>query len=387
MIRRLKSLSDRDWDVLDKVLAAVVLVVLAVDLTATHRHESLALELVIAAAIAAGLAVRRRHPLWMAVIVVTGCGIVLTTFRSPANGTSVGVVMIFASYSTGAHLELRRALIGFALTTGAIATVCIIKTPGDIFFPVVFFGIAPWVLGRVIRTQTALARELTERAEREQIAREHEEARATAAERARVARELHDVLAHNLSVMVIQASGARRIVDKDPAAAVEAARLISRTGREALNELRYVFGPVRREDGDALDASPGLANLGQLASRAHRAGLPVDLHVDGIPQQLSPGADLAAYRVVQEALTNTIKHAHAARATVNVRYGPGDVVVEVLDDGTGATGNGKPWENSGHGLVGMRERMALYGGDLEAGRLPSGGFSVCARLPLRGAAA
>jgi signal transduction histidine kinase len=387
MIRRLRRLSDRDWDVLDNVLAGVVFVVLTVDLTATHRHESLALELLIAAVISAALVVRRRHPLWMAVIVVSWCAVVLITLRSPSSATSVGVVMIIASYSTAAHLGLRRALIGFALTTGAIATVCIVKTPNDIFFPVVFFGVAPWVLGRVIRNQTALARELTEKAERAQIAREHEEARATAAERARVARELHDVLAHNLSVMVIQASGARRIVDKDPAAAMDAARLISRTGREALNELRYVFGPVRREDGDALDASPGLANLGQLASRAHRAGLPVDVRVDGVPQQLSPGADLAAYRVVQEALTNTIKHAHAAHATVNVRYGPGDVVVEVLDDGRGTVANGTPWENSGHGLVGMRERMALYGGELEAGRRPSGGFSVSARLPLRGAAA
>jgi signal transduction histidine kinase len=386
MIHRLRRLSDRDWDVVDQALAAVVFVVVTVDLTVTHRHESLVLELLISAAVAASLLLRRRHPLWMALVVVAGCGTVLTTLRSPANSTSIGVILIVASYSTGAHLELRRSLVGFALTTGAIAVVCIVKTPTDVFFPVVFFGAVPWVLGRVIRTQTALARELTEKAEREQIAREHEAVRATAAERARVARELHDVLAHNVSVMVIQASGARRVVDNDPAAAIDAARLISRTGREALNELRYVFGRVRREDGDALDASPGLANLDQLASRAHRAGLPVEVRVDGVPQRLSPGADLAAYRVVQEALTNTMKHAHAARATVNVSYRPRDVVVEVHDDGAGEA-NGRRWEEGGHGLVGMRERMALYGGELEAGRRPSGGFSVCARLPLRGAPA
>src|SRR5207237_7283359 len=134
------------------------------------------------------------------------------------------------SYSTGAHLGLRRSLLGFALVIGAIVTVCIVQTPNDIFFPLVFFGIAPWALGRVIRSQTALARELAEKAEREQIARDQEEARATAAERARVARELHDVLAHNLSVMVIQAAAARRVANQDPAAAVEAAEVISRTG-------------------------------------------------------------------------------------------------------------------------------------------------------------
>ena len=197
-----------------------------------------------------------------------------------------------------------------------------------------------------------------------------------------MAREIHDVLAHNLSVMVIQASAARRVADRDPAAAKEAARLISRTGREALSELRYVFGAVRKDDGEALGAGPGLAHLDQLVSRAHRAGLSVEVRVEGEPLELSPGADLAAYRVVQEALTNTLKHARGSRAVVTVRYEPGGVVVEVLDDGTAV--NGSAWESGGHGLVGMRERVALYGGELEAGRRDGGGFAVRARLPAAG---
>ena len=178
------------------------------------------------------------------------------------------------------------------------------------------------------------------------------------------------------------------MLERDPEAAAEAAELIGRTGREAMTELRYVFGPVRHEDGDELGAAPGLAQLEALASRAHRAGLPVDLQVEGKPLELRPGADMAAYRVVQEALTNTLKHARGARATVIVRYEPGDVVLEVLDDGAGPAGsNGAGLEGGGHGLVGMRERVALYGGKLEAGRRPDGGFAVRARLPVAGALA
>jgi signal transduction histidine kinase len=161
--------------------------------------------------------------------------------------------------------------------------------------------------------------------------------------------------------------------------------LIGRTGREAMTELRHVFGPVHKEDGHALGAAPGLAHLDLLASRAHRAGLPVELRVEGTPLDLQPGTDMAAYRVVQEALTNTLKHARGARATVIVRYEPGDVVLEVLDNGAGAGSNGTALDSGGHGLVGMRERVALYGGKLECGRRSGGGFAVRARLPVAGA--
>jgi signal transduction histidine kinase len=384
VIGRLRRLNERDWDVLDRALGAVLFVVMALVLALGHRHGPLAAEILIAAVIAAAIAYRRKHALLTAAVVLAGLAVLLIALTSPKNAGSVVATVIIASYSTGAHLDRRRSLIGAAMVTGTIATVCIVKTPTDIFFPVVFFGLVPWVVGRVIRNQTALARELAEKAERAQIARDNEETRATAAERARVARELHDVLAHNLSVIVIQASAARRVADHDPAAAVEAAELISRTGREALSELRYVFGPVRKTDGDELGASPGLAQVEQLVSRAHRAGLPVQVRVEGKPLQLSPGADLTAYRVVQEGLTNAIKHAHAARATVTIRYETGGVTVEVLDDGASIPANGSFPDIGGHGLIGMRERVALYGGDLEVGRQPDGGFAVRARLPAQG---
>jgi signal transduction histidine kinase len=379
---RLKRLRERDQDVLDRYLAALLFLVMAVDLAFGHRHGPLAAELLISAVISTAFLWRRKNALVMATVVLTGLGVLLTAETNPNDASSVIAVIIVAGYSVGAHLELRRSLVGLVLTAGTIALVCVLKTPNDVFFPVVFFGMVPWAVGRVIRNQTALARELAEKAEAQQIARDEEEARATAAERARVARELHDVLAHNLSVMVIQASAARRILDREPTAAVDAVELISRTGREALSELRYVFGPVRRDDGDAL-ASPGLANLDQLVSRAHRSGLPVEVRVEGKPLQLSPGADLAAYRVVQEALTNTLKHSHGSRAAVVVRYEPADVVVEVVDDGVG-TANGLRSGNGGHGLIGMHERMALYGGTLEAGARPEGGFRVLARVPAEG---
>ncbi|MGN6167898.1 MAG: sensor histidine kinase [Solirubrobacteraceae bacterium] len=380
MIGRVRRLSERHWDALDRGLAGLVFVAIVVDLALNRWHGPLVLDVLIAAWIATALLWRRKHPLLVAAAVLAGAAGLLITLTSPKDATSLVIVVIIASYSTGAHLNLRRAIAGFVVTVGAIAAVCIVKTPNDVFFPVVFFGIVPWALGRVIRNQTALARELTEKAEREQIAREEEEARATVAERARVARELHDVLAHNLSVMVIQASAAGRIVERDPAAAVEAAQLISRTGRETLNELRYVFGPVRKQDGEALGAAPGLANIEHLASRAHRAGLPVEVYVKGKPLELSPGVDLTAYRVVQEALTNALKHARGSRATVTVHYEPREVVVEVLDNGAGTAGNGTAVDSGGHGLVGMRERVALYGGKLEASKRDSG-FAVRARLP------
>jgi signal transduction histidine kinase len=385
VIKRLKRLNDRDWRLLDRVLAGLVVVAITIDvLTKTHLHGPLALNLLVAALMGLSLLWRRRQALVPAAALAAGGAVLLAVLTSPNDVSSLILVVILAAYSPGAHLELRPALLGLALVAGTVLAVAIVSTPNDIVFPVAFFGVLPWVIGRVIRNQTQLARELTEKAEREEHAREEEEARATASERARVARELHDVLAHNLSVMVIQAAAARRVLERDPAAAAEAARLIGRTGREAMTELRHVFGPVRKEDGHVLGSAPGLAHLDRLASRAHRAGLPVELRVEGTPRHLQPGADMAAYRVVQEGLTNILKHARGARATVIVRYEPGDVVLEVLDNGEGPGSNGTPLDSGGHGLVGMRERVALYGGKLECGRRREGGFAVRARLPVGG---
>jgi signal transduction histidine kinase len=261
----------------------------------------------------------------------------------------------------------------------------LIHDPTDWFWPIAIFGFAPWLAGRTIRNQTMLARELAEKAERAEHAHEEEERRAIAGERSRIARELHDVLAHNLSVMVVQAGGARRIVDKRPDQAAQVADLIERTGREALAELRHLFGPVRHGDGEDLQGPVGIDRVEELAARARAAGLSVHVHVEGERVALRTGVDLTAYRVVQEALTNTLKHGGRAQASVTVSYEPNELVLSIEDDGVGPDGSREELGElgGGHGLVGMRERVELYGGLLQAGSRPNGGFAVRARLPTR----
>jgi len=344
------------------------------------------LNMVIWVPAAAALFFRRRHPLATALVVgaLVIAGAILFTAEGARFFQTATVVVV--SYSGGVFAAGRRSGVALAATTAGILTTTIIQTPTDIFFPVAFFCVVPWVLGRAIRSQTLLARELAEKAELEELAREEEERGAVAAERSRVARELHDVLAHDLSVMTIQASAARRVVEKDPGAAAQAAGLIEQTGREALAELRQLFGTVHRGEAEALEGQPGLERVDRLAVRAREAGLPVDLNVEGDRPALPAGVDLAAFRVVQEGLTNAIKHAGDARAYVTVRYGAGDVTVEVADDGVGPDGEKRAPRapGGGHGLVGMRERVALYGGELTTGRRRGGGFAVRARLPLTG---
>jgi signal transduction histidine kinase len=182
--------------------------------------------------------------------------------------------------------------------------------------------------------------------------------------------------------MVIQASGARRLLAANPAAAVEAAQLIETTGREALIELRHVFGPIHRGEGESLEGTPGIAQLEGLIRRARAAGLPVELEVQGDPIELPTGAEMAAYRLVQEALTNTLKHAGTATTTVRLAFRPDGITVAIEDAGDAAPPAGAVTDSGGHGLLGMRERFGLYGGEVEAGPRPGGGYAVRGRLPL-----
>jgi signal transduction histidine kinase len=245
----------------------------------------------------------------------------------------------------------------------------------DYVFPTAFALLA-WLAGRGVRTRTRLTEELHEAAVRAQEAHEEEAARAAADERRRIAREMHDVVAHSVSVMVVQAGGARRILDREPARAVEAAATIEETGRAALAEMRRLLGVLHHSDERA--PQPTLRELDALVDRTRAAGLPVELTVEGQPRPLAPGKDLAAYRVVQEALTNAIKHAGAAPTAVTVRWTPAHLELEILDRGAPAV-NG---DGDGHGLVGMEERVRLYEGELRTGRRAGGGFEVVARLPL-----
>jgi signal transduction histidine kinase len=273
-------------------------------------------------------------------------------------GGSLVAVLFWVPVPGGAPLAERLLFAGFLF--GGIALAC-------------------WILGDSMRYRRGYYAALEEKAARLEAERHAEAKVAAAAERARIARELHDVVAHHVSVMVVQADGAGYVLRSDPDRAATALAAVSATGRQALTELRRLLGVLRSADDRAgLAPVPGLGELRELLDQARAAGLEVSYTLTGTPRDLPEGAELAAYRVVQESLTNTRKHAGlAATAAVRLEYQHDGLIVQVSDDGM-ATPAGEP---GGHGLAGMRERVAMYGGTVTAGRLPGGGFRVRAWLP------
>jgi signal transduction histidine kinase len=385
MRRRLRGLNERNRRVIDRLFVAFLAAITVIDLTTgSDINGPLALNLAVMLGICLSFLLRRTRPLVTVAATLGGMIVMAVWLTLPPDMFVAVLLLVSAAYTGGRHLAGRLSIYVLGAGIAAMVTLAAIYDPEDIIFPVVFFWIVPWLAGRTIRNHTILARELAEKAERAQHAREEDERRAIALERSRIARELHDVLAHNLSVMVVQASAARRIVDRNPDQAAEVANLIQRTGREALAEIRHLFGAVRRGDGEALSGPPSITRVGELAQRARAAGLGVELRVDGDPVELPAGIDLTAYRIVQEALTNALKHAGSARASVTVSYEPNEVVLSIEDDGEGPRDGDELSEaGGGHGLVGMRERAELYGGRIQAGRRRGGGFAVHARLPTR----
>jgi signal transduction histidine kinase len=385
-VKAISRLSVADWRLLDRLLAGALTLGVELEIfLKPHIEGPRGLNALLYAALGASLLLRRTHPLIPVIAVFVAGTLGEAALTGPPDLTFSIMMLFTAAYSVGVHSEQRVAFIGIVLAAGVVISVSLIRHDSDIVFPVVFFAFVPWLVGRTLRHQSALARELAEKADRAEHAREEEERRAIAAERSRIARELHDVLAHNLSVIVVQATAAGRIVDRDPDTANDAAELIRATGREALAELRHLFGTVRRGEGEPLAGPPTIQKIERLAARAREAGLTVRVNVEGTPVALPAGVDVTAYRVIQEALTNTLKHAGHANAIVTVRYEPWELVVEVEDDGAGPAaepnGDGLSATGGGHGLVGMRERVQVYGGKLQAGRRRGGGYAVRARLP------
>jgi signal transduction histidine kinase len=288
-----------------------------------------------------------------------------------------------ACFLLGLLEERRQALVGLAIALTGVFTVFWNdpdRLSGDLVFVPTFFTIV-WLFAFGLGRKLGQAREAEERARRLELRRAEEARAAVAEERARIARELHDVVGHAVSVMTVQASGVRRLLKPDQEREREALEVVEQTGREALAEMRRLVGVLRRpEEAPALAPQPSLKHLDRLIEQAGEAGLPVEVEVQGEAIELPAGVDLTAYRLVQEALTNSIKHAGASRAEVVVRYGQGSVELVIRDDGRGIS-DAKA-ESGGHGLVGMRERVAVYGGDLEAGPRPNGGYELRARLPL-----
>jgi signal transduction histidine kinase len=240
------------------------------------------------------------------------------------------------------------------------------------------FGIA-WAAGFTLRERAEKAEAAETRAIQAERDRETATRIAVAEERARIARELHDVVAHAVSVMVLQVGAVRHQLPDSRAEDRDALKGVERAGRTALGEMRRLLAAMRR-DGDDVEfrPQPGLDGLDSLLEEVGRAGLPVELHVDGEPVPLPRGVDLSAYRIVQEGLTNALKHARASTADVTVRYGHQELQIEVRDDGVGSATT----DGLGHGLVGVRERVKIYGGEMNAGASTEGGFVLSTRLPL-----
>jgi signal transduction histidine kinase len=301
----------------------------------------------------------------------------------------LGPAILVAVYSVAAYGSRWVAVAGLALAEVGLAAVP--RTSFGIEFDapalVGYMGIlaAAWLLGHFAHNYRAYAARLEERTAELEQAREELARRAVTEERLRLARELHDVVAHAMSVIAVQSGVGAHVADSQPEEVGKALAAIEATSRDALTELRRLLG-VLRQDGEpqaSLTPVPGLANLEGLLAEVAKAGLTVGLRVEGTPSPLPAGLDLSAYRIVQEALTNVVKHAGPATAQVTIRYRDHDVAVEVTDNGRGVgavAGDGR--RGTGHGLIGMRERVAAFGGDFEVGPRPGGGFRVAARLPL-----
>jgi signal transduction histidine kinase len=359
---------------LDRALAVVLTAVAAVNLWhdgwfTAGRAAPTALQLLVTAAVA----VRRRWPasVGLAAIAIMG---VKFAFWSDPGVIAVAVAYFCLLYGLTVWTPSRRFWLGIAAAPVAFLLTAL-GPKATLSSTGLFSLVTPLVMvliRRVVGDRERRA-ELAER-ERDVAARE-----AVVAERARIARELHDVVAHGVSVMVVQAQAGPRLL-ADPGRAGDAFRSIETTGKQALVELRRLLGVLRGGDEVVPVApQPGLASLESLVDQVRRAGMRVALRVEGEPQPLPPGLDLSAYRIVQEALTNTLKHAGRAEAEVVVRYDPGGLELEIVDNGSGPSSNGN---GAGHGLVGMRERVALYGGVLHTGSRNGHGYAVRARLPL-----
>jgi signal transduction histidine kinase len=303
-----------------------------------------------------------------------------------------GVVLVapllVAFYSVGAYTPPRRAVVGLGLAYAV--TLVSASDQGaslnDWLENAAFIGLIAggvWAGGVAVRVNRGRAIELAELAAQLKHEREEKARLAVAAERARIARELHDVVAHSISVIAVQAGSGRHTLAADPNRAHEALRVIESTARQALVEMRHLLG-LLREGNEPTTAAPlpRMDNHAELIERARGAGLSVSLDVEGEAHALPAGIDLTAYRVLQEALTNVRKHAPGGRAAVRIHYGAHDLEIDVRDYGAGAGGERASAEGGGHGLIGMRERVALYRGELDAGPLPDGGFRVHACLPL-----
>jgi signal transduction histidine kinase len=382
-VQRLWPIAKRYW--FDALLVAGIGVSIASAVSGQHTKNGpdgpLWFDVIASVAFLVPFFFRRRYPFGAPAAVAVVIAVISFVDARLINAEFVAFLSgIAAAFMFGMLKDRSQALAGAAIMVGVVAIVAHNQGdhPGDFGFPLIVFGIA-WIVGFGLGQKFHEADEAKERANRLEREREEEARLAVAEERARIARELHDIVGHSVSVMTVQAAGVRSLLKPEQEREREALLIIEQTGREALAEMRRMVDVLRRpEEGPALAPQPSLGHVDKLVSQAREAGLPVELRIEGDPVQLSAGVDLTAYRLVQEGLTNAIKHARARHAEVVVRYSYSNVELTVSDDGTG-DGDG---EKGGNGLVGMRERVSVYGGELDAGPRPEGGYRLRATLPV-----
>ena len=380
---------------IDGVTALAVFTLMAQQLVTRHlllpgQHATTVLTWLLAVVIAAPILTHRRFPrasvavcLGAVAIYATGhylaypgYAIFVLTFDIALHSDErVSVPTLFASAVViGVAVEFQPAKVA-VLTTYLLSEICV--------------G-AAWLVGWNLRRRRARWTELRARAERLEREREEEARRAVTEERLRIARELHDVIAHSMSVIAVQSAVGNHVIDTQPTEARQALAAIEATSRSALTEMRRLLGVLRQagEPRGSLTPAPGLADLTSLVSQVQDTGLKVWINVEGERGSVPPGVDLSAYRVIQEALTNVIKHAGSATATVTIRYRDDSVTVEIANQAPAGPGVHVPAPRmgSGHGIIGMRERVAVFGGEFSAGPRPDGGFLVRACFPLAAAA-
>jgi signal transduction histidine kinase len=374
----------RSWvlDVALGVVAAYVAVILTVEVYGGLPAPAQLGALLLAGIYGVAVTFRRVAP--RAVVAVQ----VMTAVGYVALGLPVfllGPAMLVTLYTVGSRLPRRPALTLLGVVEAALA---VLQVPGStgvatwLLYAAILFG--AWFLGDVTRQWRDAAAAHARRAAELEQARNELARLAVTAERVRIARELHDVVAHSMSVIAMHAGSGRLAADRDPAAARRALEVVERSSRDALAEMRRLVTVLRDTDdvGPALAPAAGLRDVHRLVAEVAAAGVTVEVHTEGDLASVPDGASLAAYRIVQEALTNVVRHTSPAQAHLSVRIGDGEVVLEVTDDGaTGTAASETASASAGHGTIGMRERAALYGGELTAGPRPEGGWRVAARLP------
>ncbi|MQB00404.1 MAG: sensor histidine kinase [Actinobacteria bacterium] len=383
MKARWSKVSERRESWLDPLLAASLFVLTTVNILPTDIAPSeMTLAMLGGAVGTLPLAWRRRAPLVVHAAVVGGNALTVLSVEH-VNLPGLLVAWVFSGYSVAAHAHGWRAIAGLVLQAVPVVGFAEVQPAGsDAVGPAqVLLMLVPWLAGKAVRERRIEAAALEEKNRQLESESSSRAALAAAEERARIAREVHDVVAHSVSVMVVQAEAGDALLQSDPSEARRSLRSIQGTGRVALSELRHALG-VLKSDADKsedLEPQPSLERIPDLINEMTKLGLEIDLKMEGRPRPLPPAADLSTYRIVQEALTNTLKHAGPVATTVRLCFEPTALLVEVTDVGGGG---GVSHRGHGQGLVGMRERVALCGGELHAGPRDSGGFVVRARLPL-----